>query len=239
VIELAGSAAHVIVESLASPELSDDDVHHLSRVLRLRAGERVSATDGRGSWRWCEWNGGALETVGETRHVPAPMAEIGVAFALVKGDRVEWIVQKLTEIGVDRIVPMTTLRCVVRWDERQAATHLERLRRVARSAAMQSRRVWLPAVEPVRTLGEVLARPGAAPADLDGTWLSATSRLEVSLVVVGPEGGWDATEREGFINPVLLSEQVLRSETAAICAATVLQERRRSADNESPAPHVE
>ena len=70
-----------------------------------------------------------------------------VGFALTKGEHPEWAVQKLTEAGVDRIVIMTAERCVTRWAPSSASRHLERLREVARHAAMQSRRSWLPTVE--------------------------------------------------------------------------------------------
>jgi len=142
-------AAHVFVEDLARPELGTTDFHHLARVLRLRPGEAVSAGDGRGSWRACEWQGlPQLRPTGEVvagRSPPTPA--LTVAFALTKGARPEWTVQKLTELGVDRIVVMTSARSVARWEGGRGARQLERLRAVAREAAMQSRRLWLPEVE--------------------------------------------------------------------------------------------
>ena len=228
-IELAAAAAHVFVESLDALALSADDDHHLARALRLRPGERVSASDGRGNWRWCRWTADGLDADGHLQFEPRPSPPLTVGFALVKGDRIiDWIVQKLTEIGIDSIVPVTTQRCVVRWDSRHAAENLQRMQRIARAAAMQSRRVWLPSVEPVAPLATVLARPGARAADASGDWLPAAPPLEVSLIVVGPEGGWEATERDGFVRPIRLGTQVLRTDTAAICAATLLQDRRRS-----------
>jgi 16S rRNA (uracil1498-N3)-methyltransferase len=240
VIELAASAAHVFVDSLdehGGLALDEGDLHHMARVLRLRVGEAVSASDGRGGWRWCRWVGAGLEPDGPVVRSTRPAPPIGVAFALLKGDRLDWVVQKLTEIGVDSIVPITTLRCVVRWDATRSAAALARLERVARAAAMQSRRVWLPEIEPVRALAEVAARPDAALADAGGTWMPAG--LEATLIVVGPEGGWDEVERAAFQRCYRLSEQVLRAETAAICAATLLQDRRRSLDSKALSHHVE
>ena len=83
--------------------LDSGDDHHLRRVLRVRAGEFVSASDGAGAWRWCEMSAdGELRPIDDVNNVTRPWPPITVAFALVKGDRPEWIVQKLTELGIDR-----------------------------------------------------------------------------------------------------------------------------------------
>ena len=140
---LRHSAAHVFVDQLDSPTLGDDDQHHLGRVLRLRDGESVTASNGRGQWRACEWRDGALEVAGEVVVSAAPSVRCAVAFTPVKGDRNEWAVQKLTEIGIDEVIILApTQHSVVRWSD--ADKQLRKLRVVAREAAMQSRRVWLP-----------------------------------------------------------------------------------------------
>ncbi len=145
---MRGTAAHVFVDDLALPSLAGEDFHHLSRVLRLRPGETVSASDGRGHWRLCSWEGSpSLSPLGEVAAEAPGDPLVTVGFALTKGEKPEWAVQKLTEVGVDRIVLITSARCVVRWDDERAAGRLARLRAVAREAAMQSRRVWLPTVE--------------------------------------------------------------------------------------------
>ncbi|MDP9387691.1 MAG: 16S rRNA (uracil(1498)-N(3))-methyltransferase, partial [Actinomycetota bacterium] len=144
------AAAHAFVADPASPVLDDDDRHHLERVLRLRAGEAVTVSDGAGRWRACMWApGGRLEPTGPVVADPPPMPPVTVAFALTKGDRPEWVVQKLTEVGVDVIVAFRGDRSVVRWDAERAAAQVSRWRRVAREAAMQSRRRWLPTVADV------------------------------------------------------------------------------------------
>ena len=170
-IALRDSVAHVFVDDLTAPTLSDDDQHHLARVLRVRDGESVSASDGRGGWRLCQWRDGGLHSESEVHHVAAPTPRLGVAFVPVKGDRPEWAVQKLTEIGVDDIIVLApTRRAVVRWGDDK---HLRKLQVVAREAAMQSRRVWLPTVTGPVSLAEVCARPGAAVADPAGEPLDA------------------------------------------------------------------
>src|SRR4029077_305605 len=112
-----------------------------------------------GRWRLCHFAGG-LEPAGDV-HVderPSPPVTIGVA--LTKGERLDWAVQKLTEIGVDAIVPFAAARSVVRWDPDRGGPHVERLRRIARQAAMQSRRTSLPTVDDLRSFAEVTALTG-------------------------------------------------------------------------------
>lgn len=219
---LRDSAAHVFVDDVRSPVLADHDEHHLSRVLRLREGERVTVSDGKGAWRECEWSGGNLSPIGEVNVVSAPATRLGVAFAPVKGDRNEWTVQKLTEIGVDDIVVLApTRRSVVRWSNEPK--QLEKLRVVAREAAMQSRRTFLPVVSGLSTLNDVLRLPGAAVADPDAPSYPAG---DVTLVVIGPEGGFDPDEIPSNAARVSLGDTILRAETATLVAATLLVARR-------------
>jgi 16S rRNA (uracil1498-N3)-methyltransferase len=228
---LRNSVAHVFVDHLETPSLSDNDEHHLSRVLRLRDGESVTASDGRGGWRSCVWADGALRASGDVVTVAAPAQRIGVAFVPVKGDRNEWSVQKLTEIGVDDIILLAPTRhSVVRWSD--ADKQLRKLRVVAREAAMQSRRVWLPAVSGLVSLVDALAMPGAAVADpaASSTALSASlaapNRASPALIVVGPEGGFDDDEIPANVPRVSLGDTILRAETATLVAATLLAARR-------------
>jgi len=212
---LRSSAAHVIVASLDDPAIDAEDAHHLVRVLRLRDGEIVTATDGAGRWRACRFlRGSRLEADGPVVATAPPEPALTVGFAPVKGERTEWAVQKLTELGVDRIVPLRTARSVVRWEGDRAAAAVARLRKVAREAVMQSRRVWLPAVTDIATPADV---PGAALAEPGG----APPSLARPAVLVGPEGGWAPEELAGAAATVSLGEQVLRSETAALAAAAI------------------
>lgn len=215
-MEPAGKA-HVFVRDLDALELADGDRHHLERVLRLRPGDELTASDGAGQWRRCRF-GAPLEPIGAVERDEAAQPEITVAFALVKGERPEWVVQKLAEVGVDRIVPFTAERSVVQWDDAKAARSHERLVTVAREAAMQSRRSWLPALESISTFEAVAGRAGAVLADRGGR----PPTLRYPVVLVGPEGGWSERER-GVGLPVLgLGPNVLRAETAAVVAGAAL-----------------
>ena len=219
------AAAQVFVADPTAPDVAPEDRHHLVRVLRLTPGELVIASDGAGSFTLCRFTGSGpfLEPtgppMGQTRLAPP----ITIGFAPVKGDRPEWVAQKLTELGVDRIVPLVADRSVVRWSGPRAERALERLRRAAREAAAQSRRSWLPEVAEPVTLAvfarEVEAAGGhLALAELGGDPPS----LERPVVAVGPEGGWSDAERELCGARVGLGDAVLRAETAAVAAGTLL-----------------
>lgn len=204
---------------MTAPVLDDDDRRHLERVLRVRDGEPVTVSDGRGAWRACVYRSGAtLEPVGEVEHRVAAAPAITVAFALTKAAKPETVVQKLTELGADRIVPFTAVRSVARWEGDRAERHVDRLRKVAREAAMQCRRAHLPAVDDLRDFATVTRLPGACLADGDGDPPS----LARPVVLVGPEGGWAPEERSAGLPVMRLGPHVLRAETAAIAAGAVL-----------------
>jgi 16S rRNA (uracil1498-N3)-methyltransferase len=211
------AAAHVFVDDLAAPALHDDDHHHLARVLRVRDGDLVTVADGTGRWRPARM-GTPLVPAGDVVTTAAAAPAVTICLALVKGDRPELAVQKLTELGADRVVLFGADRSVVRWDAARAARQRDRLRAVARAAAMQSRRARIPAVEVVGGFADVASLPGATLADRGGDPLS----LAHPTVLVGPEGGWSDAERAAGLARVALSDAVLRAETAAITACAVL-----------------
>jgi 16S rRNA (uracil1498-N3)-methyltransferase len=220
-------AAHVLVDDLSDPVLSPDDAHHLATVLRLRAGEAVGATDGRGGYLACVWAGsGVLEPSGAVEVEPPSGQPVGVGFVPVKGDRPEWVVQKLTELGVEQILLLRSERSVVRWDGERAVSQLNKLKKVAKAALMQSRQVWLPRVSGMLALIDVVTGPSVALADFDGDGLGSRT----STVLIGPEGGWSDRERQECASVgagrIGLGPTVLRAETAALSAGVLLTSLR-------------
>ena len=211
---------HVLVEDVDAPELSEDDRHHLERVLRLRRGDPVTVGDGAGRWRPCRF-GAVIDPDGDVVAVAPPGVEVAVGFAVLKGGRSESVVQKLTELGVDRIAPFVAERSVVRWDEARAARQVERWRRVSREAVMQCRRLWLPRIDPVHDFGELdLARAALAVS------VGRTLADGENFLLVGPEGGWADAELAAVPAHVGLGPHIMRAETAAVAAAAVLGARR-------------
>lgn len=218
---LRGSAAHVLVADVRAPAADDAVAHHLVRVLRLRAGSDVTVTDGAGSWRSCLLDGGgALQPVGDVVAVPRPDPVLTVAVAAPKGDRLDWLVAKATEIGVDRIVMVDAVRSVVKLRAERAPRQLERLRRIASEAAMQSRQVWLPVIDGPVPAASLLADEQVVVAEPGGRRMGAGDMT----VAIGPEGGWALEELAGVDDGrrVSLAGNVLRVETAAIAAALAM-----------------
>jgi 16S rRNA (uracil1498-N3)-methyltransferase len=215
--------------------LAPDDARHALRSLRLREGDRFTSSDGRGALVACRVvratrlvvEGKVLERTVEEPPVPA----LTVALAPPKGERLTWAVQKLAELGTDRIVLVETSRSVRRWEGDRAERAGSRLQAVAREAAKQSRRRFLPAVAGPVGWDEAIA-PGPGPTVI--LWEHASRGLTAVLpadrppaltLVVGPEGGIpgeDARAAEGSgAHLAWLGPGILRTETAAVVAAAV------------------
>ncbi len=199
--------------------LDDDTAHHLRRVLRLRDGESVSVTDGCG--RWClatvvsERTSLRIEPMSAVVAEPPVARPITVAAAIPKGDRLDWMVQKVTELGVARLVLLDADRSVVRWQPDRVERHLARLQRIADDALRQSRRIMrlqIDAPTPTNAVldGFVVAEPGGRSLGVDDT-----------AVAVGPEGGWSDAELALAGGRIDLGTTILRTETAAVAVSTL------------------
>lgn len=221
---LRSTSAHVLVDTdrlvTASDVTIDDDTeHHLRRVLRLRDGDAVSVTDGCG--RWClavAIVGGNTLTLERTEPVvvePEPNRTITIAAAMPKGDRLDWMVQKVTELGVDHLLLLHAEHSVVRWKQGRTAHQLGRLQRIADEALRQSRRVRRMTVDAPVAATDVLARFVVAEPG------GRTLRADDTAVAVGPEGGWSASELAACRDRVDLGPTILRTETAAVAVSAL------------------
>ncbi len=214
-----GTAPHAFVADVDRPVLGEDDRHHLGRALRLRPGDTLTVSDGFGRWRPVRF-GDDLEPTGAVNLDKAARPEITVALTPVKGARPEWAVQKLTELGIDRIWLLVAARSVVRWEGDRAAGHVARLEKVARQAAMQSRRTRLPELRTGVLVADALEAGGAAAAVAAPGGIAPS--LERPMLLIGPEGGWSASELVAAPATVGLGPTVLRAETAAVAAGALL-----------------
>jgi len=235
------ASAHLFVAAAADLtdglEVGGEDGHHLARVLRLRPGEIVTVADGAGTWRPYQLaavDGPVVRLVAAAAadRQPDPRPRLAVAFALTKGEKPDLTVQKLTELGMDRIVPVVAERSVSRPDATKGRAAADRWRRIVREAARQCRRATLPAVEELRPLRQLAGHPGLVVAERGGVPAAALAAPDGGelLVVVGPEGGL-ADDEVAALNPFArldLGPTILRAETAAIAAAAVLAGRRRA-----------
>jgi 16S rRNA (uracil1498-N3)-methyltransferase len=234
----ADAAAHAFVATLADAvTIEGPDGHHLERVRRLRVGEWITLADGTGAWRRYRITATGkarldAEADGVVRAEPALSPRLAVAFGVGKGAKPEQVVSGLTELGVDRIVPFLSARSVVRWDGERGVAAGERLRRVAREAAMQCRRSRVPEVTDPVPLAGLVTDGVVVVGDPDG--MPAASLEEPAggewLAVVGAEGGLDPAERASLAGgravAVAVGPHVLRTETAALAVAAVLAGRR-------------
>ena len=226
-----GTVAHVFVSTEllmgdGSIALDEHSERHLLRVLRLRDGEDVSVTDGAGRWRPTTLrrlgDGVLLEPDGPVRE-HARLTATTIAAAVPKGDRLEQLVQKTTELGVDRLVLLHCERSVVRWKSDRIERQRARVQRIADEACRQSRRVWRMKVDgPVDAMSML---PSCAVAEPGGRAIAAGD----ASIAIGPEGGWTEVELRAAADTVDLGATVLRTETAALAAATLMAAARRGA----------
>jgi 16S rRNA (uracil1498-N3)-methyltransferase len=232
---------HFLVPAVAidgdRAELTGDDARHLAVVLRGRPGDAVSIADGTGAL----WQGRIAGTgdAGQVRialverfDVPPPSPQVTVVHGLPKGRKLDEVVQRLTEVGVDRLVPVHSERSQVHLEGARASKATARWRAVAHAAAKQSRRARLLEVVDVgewrsafhgATTGAVLWERGARRL---GEVIDGWAEADEVVLAVGPEGGLSEGEvaASGLVG-ALLGDTVLRTETAALVAASILLHR--------------
>lgn len=218
-------------------QILGDDAHHLTRVLRVEAGQRYEISDNRNIYlAEIETARKNLVSFSVLEKLPAPEMPVRIAVipALIRFERFEWLVEKATELGVESVIPFEAER-TEKGLARAAEKRLERWRRIAREASEQSRRGRLPELtapvafeDAIRTPAQLrlaLEEQTGAPPILSA--ISEPLQLNESVaVLVGPEGGWTERERSAIRQagwaPVSLGATILRAETAAIAALAIL-----------------
>lgn len=217
--------------------LEGGDAHHAATVLRLKPGAAVTVLDGRGRILACvveeaEKKHVVLRVTGETQAPPAPVP-VTLYQALPKGDKLELVIQKATELGVARIVPVPAARSIVKVEPAKVAAKLARWQAIAKEAAEQSERPTVPEVGAPEALAALALPPGALAFVMaereDGLTLPralpAAPPAALALFV-GPEGGWAPEELavlagKGVV-PVSLGPRILRTETAGLAALAMV-----------------
>jgi 16S rRNA (uracil1498-N3)-methyltransferase len=217
---------------------------HVSKVLRLRAGEALTVFDGRGG----EWDAVIAQASGKgvtvrlgAHHAIERESPLRVTLlqALARGEKMDWVLQKATELGVTRIVPVATERSVVQLDGERAGRRLEHWQGIVAAACEQCGRNRLPEVLAPQSLAAACALAATSPASvrlvlapgatasLAATASAAEAGASEVALLIGPEGGLGEAElriaaQAGFV-AVALGPRVLRTETASIAALGVLQ----------------
>ena len=214
--------------------LTASQARYVETVLRLRAGTMIEVFDGEGRRFEAELTPSGLRIGSELPRAPESTLDVWLAQAIVKGDKLDLVVQKATELGASRIVLLDTARSVVKLEDKRAASRVERLRRVAEEAARQCGRSDVPPIGGPIGLEELCER---LEPDRLGLLLDPDER-ELRLggaargsfcvcLVVGPEGGFAPDERDHAASagmlPVSLGKLILRTETAGLAALAVLR----------------
>lgn len=226
------------LQSGSEAALPATGAHHVARVLRLRVDDALHVFDGRGG----EYAATIVSIGGDRVRVRigdffAGSSESSLRIELIqgvsRGDRMDWALQKATELGVAGITPVLTARSVVKLDEKQAEKKREHWRNVVIGACEQSGRTVVPEIAEPVALKEFLSGRGKLSA---GVVLSPTAQISLTEMnrpasqvglLIGPEGGLEddeirAAQQAGF-TPVRLGPRILRTETAAVTALTALQ----------------
>jgi 16S rRNA (uracil1498-N3)-methyltransferase len=223
----------------SSITLDSDEAHHLSRVLRLSEGAHVFVFDGLGNEWECEVrrlskSSVELNPIREIAGAIESPLHLTLAQSLIKGDKFDWVVQKATELGVTRIVPLITDHSELRAADR-SGQRLERWRRISNESLKQcGRRTLVEIAEPVDF--EDFCRAAAGKNNLIFSERGGLSLRELGMkfvsvsehsLLVAAEGGWSESElsraeKSGFL-PVHLGPRILRAETAAIAAIALTQ----------------
>jgi len=216
-------------------ELRAEDARHLTRVLRVEPGQRFEISDNHQAWlaEITEARGERvlLRTVESIASTPAPV-RVTLCAALIKFDRFEWMVEKATELGVERILPFEASRTEKGLLD-ASRKRTRRWERIARESSQQSRRTRLPEILPAVRYAAALELEAGHRFFLDEAEAPPIlreipeERQDSVALVTGPEGGWTDAERElartsGWA-PVSLGAQVLRAETAVCAALAVVQ----------------
>ena len=216
------------------------ELRHLTRVLRLKPGDPVLLFDGEGQEypaaikRLTASQAFFALTRESAIEIPEPPLRIILGIGLLKSAKLEWLIQKATELGVGEIIPFHSLRVVPRPEEAAARNRLGRWEKIAAEAAKQCRRSRIPRIHPPRPFAEALAvfpecqRIFLWEKEKDRTLKEALNFPSPAVyALVGPEGGFSAEEAQraeaaGF-SPVRLGPRILRAETAGLVIVALLQ----------------
>jgi 16S rRNA (uracil1498-N3)-methyltransferase len=225
--------------------LTGDEAHHVVQVLRIRSGERVSVLNGVGDEFLCDVADASRKSVqlriAIHQHSAAPACAVTLIQGIPKGKIIESIIQKATELGVSRVVPLLSERVITHLDNDSAEDKRDKWQRVAIEACKQCGQRWLPKIDAPITTKDLLARAEKFDFTLVGSleqdarhlrhyfedFVRRENRAPKSVAIwIGPEGDLspdelNATKKSGA-HPITFGPLVLRSETAATYALSII-----------------
>lgn len=218
--------------------ITGEDAKHISKVLRMRQGEELTLVSPDKTQYTCEISNitsdcVTVEVISEKKCENEPDVFVTLYQALPKSDKMDYIIQKCTELGISRIVPMISARCVSRPDAKSLSKKQERWQKIALQAAMQSRRGIIPEVCPCVTFKEAAEQTKSNDKtiifyEMGGDSVSKILMNKVSSIgiFIGSEGGFEQSEVNLITSnggvPATLGKRILRAETAPLVASSII-----------------
>ncbi len=219
-----------------------DDVNHIRNVLRMTLGEKLAISCGKGVEYMCaveELQEDAITARILEEHATESELPVSITLfqSLPKSDKMEFVIQKAIELGVSRVVPVRTKRCVVKLDERKEEKKLARWQAIAEAAAKQSGRGIIPEIQRIADFEQALQMAAQydtvlIPYELYGDMPESVAAVQRAAegrsvgIFIGPEGGFERGEVEQAVNggavPISLGKRILRTETAGLAILSVL-----------------
>lgn len=223
---------HIIIEG--------EDVKHISKVLRLKNGNKIIICDGQGTDYECIINYMEKNIMARIISIypskTEPMNKITLFQSLVKADKMDYIIQKAVELGINAIVPVITERTIVKIEnQKKEHSKLTRWKKISEAAAKQSRRGIIPRISPIISLSDAFIKSQEMDCKVIAYENEKNNKLKNLLanyngksiaVFIGPEGGFEENEinlaKEYEVVPITLGTRILRTETAGLAIVSIM-----------------
>lgn len=221
--------------------ITGDDVHHMNRVMRFKVDDEIICNDAAGKAARCKIteidNQQVVAHIEEwlDKEVELPIS-VTIAQGLPKGDKLDLILQKGTELGASEFIPVQSERSIVQWDAKKVTKKMQRFEKIVKEASEQSHRNTIPAIQTPMSLKQLIAKSSdydykifafedEARAEAHHSFATVLKQMlkgKSLLICIGPEGGFSQNEAkilmENQFQPVRLGPRILRTETAALYA---------------------
>lgn len=216
--------------------LSDEDIYHITKVMRLKEQDKIEVVYEKKLYI-CELvmlsNQLNFKIIKEIDESFNKKIDVTLIVPLIQEQKMDYILQKATELGVSRIIPYLAKRSVIKLDEKRLIKRLDRWRRICKEASEQSKRLDIPEVDNLHTIDQLKNMSGvkilcSTKSEIDSirNYLKKNDKCAKISVVIGPEGGFDSKEEETLIkygfNQVSLGDLILRVETVPVVILSIL-----------------
>lgn len=216
--------------------LESSDIHHIKNVMRMNIGDKIECIYNKKIFicEIADLNSSKVKIIEELEYNNETLFNVTIAIALVKEQKMDLILQKLTELGISKIIPVSMERSIVKLDEKKFMKKKERWEKICKEAAEQSKRNTIPEITNIHTIKELnnleydqkFICSTKIKENLVNNYLQSKDECATMIFVIGPEGGIapreeDLLESFGYI-PITLGNRIMRVETAAIYIASII-----------------